>query len=204
MTQIITTSDFTTYAIGKTLDAGLAAQIVAATNAYIEGETKRCWGETKTVTGEIHNFGEALWLWNMDVQSIVSIKLGWPSLPQTTMPTSGYFFNPNGRVTLFWGLMFAGGSVSSLRHLYNDYISVSYTYGQMTIPADLKDAALGVALNLYNWAANGGHEIVATSVGSYRVEMAGAVRGANTGPTPYKDAAEAHFMTIRRYAKPRS
>jgi hypothetical protein len=202
MSQIITTTDLNTYA-RKTLDAGLAAQIVAATNDYIEGETHRCWGEIKTVTNEIHNFGENLWLYHMDVQSITSVSLGWPGMTQTALPTNGYFFNPNGRVTLMWQLYFGGQSVANVSKLYNDYISVTYTHGVTAVPNDLKDAALGVAMNFYNWAYNGGHEIVATSVGSYRVEMSGAVRGANVGPTPYKDAAEAHFMTIQRYAKRR-
>ncbi|BAS17627.1 hypothetical protein AHiyo8_59300 [Arthrobacter sp. Hiyo8] len=92
------------------------------------------------------------------------------------------------------------GRPSSPSGYYNDYIEVSYSYGTTAVPADLKEAAMGVALGMYNWTIAGGKEIVATSVGSFRQEYSGAVRGANTGPTPYKDAAEAHFMTIKGYA----
>jgi hypothetical protein len=202
MSQIITTSDLNTYA-RKTLDPGLSAEVVNAVNDYIEGETHRCWGETKIITDEVHNFGENLWLYQMDIQSIQSITMGWPGFMTAVLPTTAFFFNPIGRVTLLWSLYFGGSSVMSLSKLYNDYIAVAYTYGQLTVPNDLKDAALGTAMNLYNWAYNGGHEIVATSAGSYRVEMASAVRGANVGPTPWKDVAEAHYLTIKRYTKQR-
>ena len=203
MSIVITTADLNTYA-NKTLMAALAAQVVASVNDYIEGETKRCWGETKTITNELHNFGENLWLYQMDIQSIQSITMGWPGFQQSVLPSNGYFFNPNGRVTLMWTLYFNTLSVVSASKLYNDYISVAYTYGVTNVPSDLKEAALAIALQFYNWASSGGYAIVSSSLGAYRMETAGAIRSAgNTPPQPWKDAQEAHFMTIRRYAKPR-
>ncbi|GAP57985.1 hypothetical protein AHiyo1_09470 [Arthrobacter sp. Hiyo1] len=195
MSVIFTAADLNTYS-GKTLQSGPAAEVTASVNAYIETQTHRCWGETKTVV-ERYDWGKTLWLRHMDVTAVTAIKVGWPGQIQTTLPSSSYFNNGWGRITLFWML---AGRPSSPSGYYNDYIEVSYSYGTTAVPADLKEAAMGVALGMYNWTIAGGKEIVATSVGSFRQEYSGAVRGANTGPTPYKDAAEAHFMTIKGYA----
>ncbi|WP_427007192.1 hypothetical protein [Pseudarthrobacter sp. H2] len=198
MSQIFTTTDLNTYA-NKTLVAGIASQITSSVNAYIESQTHRCWGEERTVT-ERYDWGKTLWLRHQDVTAIASIKVGWPNISQSTIPTNSYFFNQLGRVTLFWQLT---GHAASPSGYYNDYIEVVYTYGNTTVPDDLKEAAMGVALNLYNWAVAGGKEVVSTSVGSFRQEYSGAVRGAPGTPTPFKDAAEAHFMTIKGYAMQR-
>lgn len=197
MSVIFTAADLNTYS-GKTLNAGIAGSVTASVNQYIESQTHRCWGETKTVT-ERYDWGRGLWLRHMDVSAITSIKFGWPTMQQTTLPANSYFFNSRGRVTLFWQMIrFAAPS-----SFHNDYIEVVYSYGNMTVPADLKEAAMGVALSMYNWALAGGKEVVATSVGSFRQEYIGAVRGAAGAPTPFKDASEAHFMTIKGYAMQR-
>jgi hypothetical protein len=157
------------------------------------------WGETVQVT-EVYDWDSTLRLNNMDIVSIQSITLGWPSITQvTTIPSNGYFFNKYGRVTLLWRLL----GTFEPTPFHNDYITVEYTYGNATVPQDLFEAALGFATQFYNWAIAGGHGIVASSVGSFRLEFAGAVRGANVGPTPYKDTAEAHYMTIKSYAMER-
>jgi len=198
MSVIFTAADLNTYT-GKTLNVGIAASVTLSVNQYIESQTHRCWGETKTVV-ERYDWGKTLWLRRMDVTAVTAINVGWPGQTQQTLPTSSYFFNPMGRITLFWMLAGGGGNQSGY---YNDYIEVSYSYGVATVPADLKEAAMGVALSMYNWAQAGGKEVVATSVGSFRQEYIGAVRGASGAPTPYKDGAEAHFMTIKGYAMQR-
>ena len=198
MSVIFTAADLNTYT-GKTLNAGVAATITSAVNQYIETQTHRCWGETKTID-ERYDWGKTLWLRHMDVTEVTAIKVGWPGQVQQTLPPSSYFFNPMGRITLFWML---AGRPSSPSGYYNDYIEVSYSYGVAVVPDDLKEAAMGVAMNCYNWATAGGKEVVATSVGSFRQQYSGSVRGANVGPTPYKDTAEAHFMTIKGYAMQR-
>lgn len=198
MSQIITTTDLATYT-SQTLNAGLASQVVSAVNGYIENITHRVWGETLTIT-ETYDFGKTLWLRQMDIQSIESIKFGWPNADRVTATEDSYYFNRFGRVTLLWEQIM-GIDVQSV--FYNDFIEVTYTYGVEHVPADLKEAALGVALGFYNWAQADGKEVVSSSVGSYRVEYSGAVRGSGSGPEPYKDTAEAHWVTIKSYAKAR-
>lgn len=200
MSKIFTPENLNTYA-GKTLTQGLANQITSAVNSYIETQTKRCWGESRVVTGERYNWGRSLWLRHMDVTSIQALNLGYPQMTGTQLqPANTYFFDSWGRVTLFWQLM---GGVPTSSVFYRDYVSVDYTYGTETVPDDLREAALGIALQMYNWADQGGQQIVSTSVGSYRLEFAGAVRGANEGPTPWKDVAEAHFRTVMSHAMQR-
>lgn len=196
MSQIINPYELNTFA-QKSLDSGLAGQVVFAVNSYIERETGRCWGETRTVT-ERYDWRPTLWLRNMDVTAIASVALGYPGQAQTTLSASSYFFNETGRVTLSYGD--PRGPAARQR----DYVSVTYTYGAARVPEDLNQAALAVALSMYNWALAGGHEVVETSVGSYKVKYAGAANGASgSGPTPYNNAAELHFLTIKGYAKQR-
>lgn len=197
MSKIITTTELAEY-LGLTLDEPRTALIVNAVNQYVESLTNRCFGETKTVTEE-YDFGKTLWLRHQDVTAITSIQAGFTGQTLQTIDATGYRFNKQGRVTMFW----TGGAGSGSSY-YNDYLHVQYTYGQVDVPDDLKEAALGVAAGYYNWAKAGGKEIVSSSVGSYRIETAGAIRGSSsTTPTPWMNAAEAHFMTIKGYATQR-
>lgn len=197
MSVIITATDLNTY-LGKTLNPGTAAMIVAAVNKYVETQTHRVWGDTKTVI-ERYGWSKTIWLRHMDVTEITSISLGWPGRPATTIDSSAFFFDSWGRITLFWQLQ-SGSRHSSY---FRDYVAVNYTYGVAEVPEDLKEAAIGVAISYYNWAIAGGKEIVSTSVGSFRQEFIGAVRGGTGSPTPFKDTSEAHFMTIKGYAMQR-
>lgn len=196
MSQVITINDLQSY-LGTTLDAQRASIIVDSVNDYIESETNRCWGETKTTT-ENYNFGKTLYLRHQDVIGIDQITVGWPGQTLSPIDPTGYYFNQFGRVTLFWATWSKVAGVQSA--LYNDYIHVTYQYGVAEVPADLKEAAIGVAVGLYNWAKAGGNEVATYSVGSYRVETIKAVRGTySSNPTPYDNAAEHHFLTIQKY-----
>ncbi len=198
MSSIISTTDLSSSLPNVDVDSALATQVVSAVNAYVENQTHRCWGETTTVT-ERYDWDKTLWLRHMDVTAITSITLGWPGQTQSTLDSTSYFFNPVGRVTL---IAQQGGGVNASWQR-NDYIAVEYTYGVEDVPDDLKQAAIGVAVGMYNWASAGGHEVVETSVGSYRVMYAGAVRSSATGPAPYNNQADANFLTIQGYAMQR-
>lgn len=199
MSQIINAADLNTYT-NKTLVPGLANQVVDAVNQWIETRTKRCWGETKTVT-ERYDWKRTFWLRHQDVTEITSIKLGWPGQTQTTIASNSYWNNAFGRVTMFPSLIGPVGGINNTSMLLNDYMEVEYTYGVEVVPEDLFLATLGVATEFYNFAINGQQTVVAASVGSYRLEYIGAVRG-TAGPgaqNPAINAAEANFQVIDSY-----
>lgn len=180
--------------MNKTLVSGVATQVVNAVNQYVENRTNRFWGGTTTLT-ERYDWAPRIWLHHQDVQSIGFIKLGYPGLLQSTLDTTSYFFNSLGRVTMYLQqpTQFNPSAVN------NDLVQIQYTYGVATVPQDLFLATLGIAANFYNWATSGQKDIVATSVGSYRIETIGAVRSIPGVPSPATNTSEANWQVIDSY-----
>lgn len=210
MSKIFSSAELDTYMVGVTLNAGLRDQVVAAVNEWIENRTHRCFGEIKTITDENHGWSNSVWLDHMDVVSITSMSLGWPGQSQTTVQSSAYFFNRQGRVTCF------SNANQNISRLYNDYMHVTYTYGYdrlgyaadgvtPIVPDDLKLAALSIAAGLYNYAANGNQQVVAAAVGSYRLQYIGSVRGTSSGAlNPAGNISESHWATVDSYVMKRA
>ncbi len=205
MSQIFTASDLATY-MNKTLVTGLATQVVDAINQWVETRTKRCWGDTVTVD-ERYDFKRLFWLRHQDIITINSIKVGWPGQTQNTVDPNAYYSNVLGRVTMFMPLINVPvgsggvGGYNSTSLLLNDYMDINYTYGAINVPEDLFLASLGIAAGFYNFAANGAQNVVAASVGSYRLEYIGAVRGIS-GPgagNPAMNTADANWEVIESY-----
>lgn len=166
MSKIITASDLNSYT-GKTLDAGRAQVIVDAVNAYIENRTGRCWGEVKTVTDEVHDIRSTTYLRKMDVTGVTTVKYG-RGTGQVTAPADNYVWNASGRVNAYLPIAYTASSPRA----YIDGLTVTYTYGVMEVPDDLKLAALSLAADSYNHAASEQKDVKSTSVGSYSVTYA--------------------------------
>ena len=197
MSIIITATDLNSYT-GKTLVSSVSAMVVAAVNQWIEQQTHRAWGVTLSVV-ERRDWTAPIWLRHPDVQAITSLKYGFPGQTQTTIASTGYFVNALGRLTIYWG------QHHGISALNNDFMEITYTYGVPQVPDDLKLAALGIAAVMYNYAVNGQQNVVASSVGSYRIETIGAIRGAgNSAPNPAMNTAEANYLIIDSYAMRRS
>lgn len=178
--SVITTAELDTYT-GKTLDAGRAAQVVGAVNQYIDNKTGRVWGETASGT-EDHDLTPVVFLENQDVLTVDSVELGYPNETATTMDDEDYYFNGLGRLVLSNGRMrFAPR---------RDYVHVTYTYGNPTVPDDLKLAALSLAADLYAYAETEQVEVASESIGSYRLEYRNG-KSTVTGGT--------YFSIIDRY-----
>ena len=192
MSSIITTAELAAF-MDKTLNTSQSKSIVNAINQWIETQTGRCWGDTVTVK-ETYDWKPRIWLRHQDVRHVSSIKFGYPSETQVEIVTTSYRFNSLGRVSF---LPYRG----SRRYAdYPDYLEITYTYGTDEVPDDLKLAALGIASGFYNWATSGQREIVASQVGSYRVEYAGSSRaGASTDAS-----ADTNFAIIASYKTKRA
>jgi len=191
MSKVITPDDLKTFKGGTALKGGIATQVCDAVNTYIEQATGRSWGEEEEVTERAHS-GRSVWLSHMDVKTITSIKTGYPNETQNTVNASDYYVTENGRIE------FTGGAYVS-RSIAN-YLEIVYTHGVAAdkIPQDLKLAALSLAAQFYNWATNNQQEIVASSVGSYRLQYAGSVRGSNVADRS-KNTADAMWSIIDSY-----
>ena len=194
MSTIITTTDLNNYT-GKTLVSSISTQVVAAVNSWIDIYTHRAWGvgSTPISVTERYDWKSPLWLRHMDVIAVQTVKLGYPNVAQQTIASNGYFVNPEGRLTMY----FSYSSSISVRN--NDLLEVTYTYGVLAVPDDLKLAALGIAATMYNYAKAGNQNIVASSVGSYRVQYAGSVRSGSAGPNPAMNTAEAFYAVVDSY-----
>lgn len=190
MSSIITVTDLQNYT-GKTLVSSTATQVVNAVNQWVETYTGRCFGETKTVT-ETYDIDNTVWLRHQDVTSVASVQMNYPGSTISTLDSASYRYSSLGRITFYVAL-------SVPRTLWaRDSLVVTYSYGLSPVPADLVTACLGIAAGLYNYAVNGQQNVVAASVGSYRVEYAGAVR--STGdPSPANNTAEFGFKIIDTY-----
>lgn len=173
MSQIITLDDLTTYSTGTTIDPGLGQQVVDAVNAYIETYTGRCFGETKQAV-ERYDYQRVVWLNSMDMQSITSVTLGYPGQTQTTIDPQNYYMVKSGRL-VFPGLYTPGYAAPQ------DFAEITYTYGLIEAPDDLRLAALGIAQGFYNASQNGQQDVSEVQVGSYRVQYASHLRGSENG-----------------------
>jgi len=203
MSSIINIDDLTSY-MNKSLTNAVAQQAVDAINTWVENYTNRCWGDSAMVT-ERYDWKRVIYLRHQDVQTIVSVKLGYPGHPQTTLDSGNYFVNPRGRLTFYAaGFGFGTGMSSFLggNTMYSDWLEITYTYGVVAVPEDLKMASLALAALYYNWAINGFKDVVATSVGSYKVQFSGAIRGATSAgqpPAPALHIEEANWQIIDSY-----
>lgn len=164
MSSIITATDLSNALPNVDVDGAVASQIVSAVNQWIENQTGRTWGAESTVT-ERHALAGTIWLGSTNVKGITSVTFGLPGRTQTTQSASSYYLSPGGRLTLS---NFASGAVRGSR----DYVQVVYTTDG-AVPEDLKLAAIQTAMNAYTYAADGGREVSATSIGSYSVSYGG-------------------------------
>lgn len=172
--------------------APVGQQVTDAVNQWVETYTNRCFGEIKTVV-ERYDWAPAIYLRHidiveesddMDTPTTMSIQLGYPHLLQSALDSTSYFYNTWGRVTMY--LQNPGEFNPSA--VNNDLVEITYQYGYHAlgyqedgvtpiVPDDLATAALGIAAGFYNWATNGQKDIVGASVGSYRLQYIGGVRG---------------------------
>lgn len=149
----------------------------------------------------------------------MTIKLGYPHLIKSTLDNTSFFWNRWGRVTMY--LQNPGEFNPSA--VNNDLVEVTYSYGYVdqtlgtngyqedgvtsVVPDDLMMAALGIAAGYYNWATNGQKDIVAASVGTYKLQYIGSVRGI-AGPGVRPDIEENHdkqnWAIIDSYVMPRT
>lgn len=149
---------------GTESDEKVTAMLQSLTDE-IYSITGRSFGVVRTVTDESHDYAPRIYLDNMDIRSVTSVKRGSPD--NYTEDTTGIQFSSEGRVTL------SGASGHRVSTSDFDDVRVSYTFGVETanVPQDLKLAALDL-LNTY-WKTQEG-EIVTTqrltsvSIGSYR------------------------------------
>lgn len=194
MSDIISTTDLNNYT-GKTLTSTIALGVVNAVNKLIDVRTHRAWnvGTTPVSVTERYDWKSPLYLRHMDVIAIQSVKLGYPNVSQQTIAPGGYFVNTEGRLTMYFSYS-AGISVRN-----NDLLEITYTYGVSTVPDDLKEAALGIAATMYNYVKSGNQDVVASSVGNYRVQYAGSVRSGSAGPNPAMNTAEAFYQVVDSY-----
>ena len=140
----------------------------------------------------------------------MTITLGYPHLLQSTLDNTSFFWNEYGRVTMYLQapLEFNPSAVN------NDLVQITYSYGYTTlgynsdgtptVPDDLNEAALGIAAGFYNWVTNGQRDIVAASVGQFRLQFAGSIRGTPgvTGDlalNPSQNVGDVHWMTVESY-----
>jgi hypothetical protein len=145
------------------------AQIVAdAINQWIESSTGRVWGDEKTVT-ELYDASNVLWLRQMDITGVSSVKVGYPTQTRSTRPTDTYSWNKDGRLILSYARN------TALPPSTSDYIEVTYKHGVPAdqVPADLVLAALSVATSYYSFAfEQGGKDVVEEQIGSRRLKYA--------------------------------
>lgn len=160
MSIVITKEELSTYAgQGVITDANRAEQVVDAINEYIQRATGRVWGEVQSGT-ETHDFASVIFLKNMDVVTVTAIERDG-----TALATTSYRWRDTGRVVL--------SSYEARFRTGYDEIEVTYTYGNPIVPEDLKQAALSLALDTYNYVDEGQQrEVTAEAIGSLRYSYA--------------------------------
>lgn len=182
MSVVITIDDLRDYAGPSVIadDDARALQVVDATNEAIERATGRVWGGSVTVE-EFADFASVIFLRNMDIISVISISRGTTELPATS-----YKWRSNGRVVLSL-------SESGFHPRY-DELSIRYTYGNLDVPADLKQAALSAALDAYNYVDAEGQqkEVTSEQIGSLRYTYANGSSSSTGGG--YAAAIRAYRM----------
>lgn len=195
MSQVITVTNLAAYMDGQKLSQAIAQQVADAMNDWVDNTTGRSFGEFKTIT-ERCDWSDLLYLTHQDVQSVSSLKIGFPGQQQTTLPTTAYWVNRIGRVTLYWQMV--GRAFPGRSRFYNDYIEVTYVYGLRDVPEDLRLAVLGIAAGFYNWAINGQKELSSAGAGSYRLEYGAGRQNPNGNPIA-QNVNEANWHIIESY-----
>jgi hypothetical protein len=202
MTKLFTKEELTAY-MKKDLVDPVATMVTSAVNTYVENHTGRVWGEVVEVVERYDYKPSGIYLRQMDITGITQIKLGWPNQPadpQVINPSS-YYWNEYGRVTM---LAPFANSVNSTTRFFNDLLEITYTHGVVDAPEDLKLAALGIAAVMYRFYENKQQNVVSASVGSYRLQTIGSIRGTGSGtPNPAMNTAEANYLILDSYVKPR-
>lgn len=211
MSKIFTSSDLQAYmnSPANWSDA-VGQQVTDSVNQWIETYTRRCFGEIKTVT-ERYDWSPAIYLRHIDIveppddltqPTTMSIILGYPHILQSSLDATSYFYDVWGRVTMY----LQNPTEFNVSAVNNDLVEITYNYGYHQlgysdaptnsipiVPDDLVLAALGIAAGFYDWATSNQKDIVSASVGTYRLQYAGAVRGVpdpNGGADP--DTAYSH------------
>lgn len=116
----------------------------------------------------------------MDVLSVTLVKLNGATLDPST-----YSFRSTGRLVL--SLREAG-----FRPRY-DEVEVTYTFGNLVIPEDLKQAALSLALDAYNYVNDGDQgEVRSEEIGSMKLTYAS---------TAFSAVGKRHEGVIQSYRK---
>ncbi len=130
----------------------------------------------------------------------MTVILGYPNKMQEQLDNTSFFWDEWGRLTMYLQepRQYNPSAVN------NDLVQITYTYGVTTVPADMQSAALAIAANFYNWCTNNQKDVVSTSIGSYRLEFEGAVRGVgdpNNGNAPAvaHSTMQMHWNTLNRY-----
>lgn len=167
MSAVIAVSDLSTYTKKDLSADGKAAQVVAALNQWIFNYTGRSFGATIVITGEAHDYKPVIWLDHQDVANVQTVRIGYPTQSQQTLPANNYYCNEYGRLTINR----SGEDIPS-RGNY-DLLSVDYTYGTLVVPDDLKLAALGLATDFYNDTGGSQGAVTMAMVGQYRVMYKG-------------------------------
>lgn len=165
---IITVADLGTYLTKSLTTDNKAVQAVAAINAWVYNYTGRAFGGTITILGEYHDYHPVVWTDHQDVTAVAAIYIGYPNIGRQAIPAGNYFFNEFGRIMLN-----PGGGDNASRGNY-DLISVDYTFGVATVPADLKMASLGLAADFYNDTGSSQGAITMAMVGQFRLMYKGA------------------------------
>ena len=156
----------------------------------IEATTGRSFGEIKTVTDEEHDYSPRVFLDNIDINSVTSVKIGYGDDPE--VDTTDIHFNGEGRVKL----SSSAGHRSSTSDM--DEVRVTYTHGiaEAKVPADMKNAAKQLIYQYWN-ATEGGtpteKRVTSESIGTYRVTYA------NEGNVDQKTSINDFNTVLRKY-----
>lgn len=142
--------------------------LIESAEKFLENRTGRKWGSSPhEVTDEVYDYEPILWLNNMDITDVTSVKLG---NPQTGTPTeldsNGYNWSESGRISLGWQYGHVGD-----QHDY-DYVQVSYKHTAGEFPADLKLALLQVIAVFYNQSEGAGRTITRERLGNLDTQYA--------------------------------
>lgn len=152
--------------------------LAARITAYVERYTGRVFGRSVTVTDEVHDYpkdGGTVLLRQTDVRTLTSLKYN-----DTAMDTAAYKWNAAGEINLpaysSWDINWG-----TSRHGHNNALKITYTYGMVEVPLDVKLAALEIASTVYARRQGQGQK-VAERIGDYSVQYADAAKAAGQLP----------------------
>ena len=152
----------------------MLTSILDRATAFIETYTARKFGQgiAIAVTDEEYDGLDTnvFFLKNTDIQSVTAVKVGNPSFSSfTTLTVQEYIWHKSGRIVL--------NSINFNRYdntRFNSFaagyqtIRMSYTYGLATVPTDIEQACLEIAVLIYMGRASAG--IRKETIGSYMIE----------------------------------